>query len=60
MKTLIPLINISEELVDNISHQADGFDPELLLEVLLVTDGDFSEPVDVKTLLTQLSDEELS
>jgi hypothetical protein len=35
MKTLIPLINISEELVDNISHQADGFDPELLWKCFL-------------------------
>lgn len=57
MKTLVPLINDSEELVHDIRHHAEGFDPELLLEVLLLTDADFTEPVEGETLLAQLADE---
>lgn len=57
MKTLVPLIIASEELVDDIRHHAESFDPELLLELLLLTDADFSEPVDGETLLAQLADE---
>ena len=57
MKTLVPLINASEELFDDICHHAEGFDPELLLEVLLLTDADFTEPVDGDTLLAQLAAE---
>lgn len=59
MKTLVPLINASEELADEIRRHAEGFDPGSLLEVLLLTDADFTEPVDGDTLLAQLAAEGL-
>ena len=46
MKKLATMINDSEALVGDIRSNAEGLDPNLLLEVTFLTDADFSEPVD--------------
>jgi hypothetical protein len=59
MSKLIEVMNEAHLLVDGIHKHAEGLDAELLLEVLMVTDADFSEPVDAQTLIADMKKEGL-
>lgn len=59
VEKLAQVVTDAKTLVDEIRHTAEGLDPNLLLEVVFLTDADFSEPVDGETLLAQLRSEGL-
>jgi methylglyoxal synthase len=57
VNTLLEVLNEAYELVDDIQKHAKGLDGNLLLEVLALTDADFSEPMDGETLIAALRSE---
>ena len=57
MNKLLEVLNEAHALVDDIQKHAEGFDGNLLLEVLALTDADFSEPMDAETLVAALKNE---
>jgi hypothetical protein len=59
MKKLIEVMNESHSLVDDIHKHAEGFDPEVLLEVVFLTNADFSEPMDAETMLASMQNDKL-
>ena len=59
MKNLVQSLNAAHTLVKDIRSHSEGLDPNLLLEVLMLTDADFSEPMDGKTLLATMRKEGL-
>lgn len=60
MSKLAEVMNETHLLVDGIRKHAEGLDAELLLEVLMLTDADFSEPVNAATLIADLKRQGLS
>jgi hypothetical protein len=56
---LLEVLNEAHALVDDIQKHAEGLNGNLLLEVLALTDADFSEPMDGETLIATLRNEGL-
>ena len=59
MEKFVQVVTDAKILVDDIRRNAEVLDPNLLLEVLFLTNADFSEPVDGDTLIAQLRSEGL-
>lgn len=60
VKKLLEVLNEAHALVDDVQKHAEGFDCNLLLEVLALTDADFSEPMDAETFIATLRNEGLT
>ena len=54
---VLEVLNQAHALVDDIQNHADCLDGNLLLEVLALTDADFSEPMDCQTFIATLRNE---
>jgi hypothetical protein len=54
MSKLIETLNNAHSLVEDIRAHSEGLDAELLLEVLMLKDSDFSEAMDGETMIAAL------
>ncbi|QNA88871.1 hypothetical protein G4G28_10935 [Massilia sp. Dwa41.01b] len=59
MRKLVQTLNEAHARVDDIRRHAEGLDPCLLLEVMMLTEADFSEPMDGESLIAALKNEGL-